>query len=193
MPVNLLPQDGEVLYYPDCIPAESCDQLFNELIQNIPWQQDAMEIYGRKVDFPRLTAWIGDDGRVYAYSGITNEPKPWTPALLQIKQIVEKLSGRTFNSALLNYYRSGNDSMGWHSDNEKELGVNPCIASVSLGQARKFSLKHKAVKGLIIHKVLSNGSLLLMQGETQHHWLHQVPKTKQLVDARINITFREIL
>lgn len=184
---NLLPFDGEVLFYADFLGNEYFELLKSE----INWKQEGMKMYGKEVLFPRLTAWYAEDGKTYKYSGLVNIPQEFTPNLLKIKEMVELKTGKKFNSALLNYYRNGQDSMGWHSDDEPELGKNPVIASVSLGAARKFQFKHKTMPKSLININLSPGSLLIMQGATQHHWLHQVPKIKD-AGERINITFRWI-
>jgi alkylated DNA repair dioxygenase AlkB len=141
---------------------------------------------------PRLSAWYGDAGAVYTYSGLRLEPLPWTPVLLEIKQATERLSGTRFNSVLLNLYRDGQDSMGWHSDDEPELGPEPVIASVSLGALRRFVFQHKKRRWRIALD-LEPGSVLLMAGATQHHWRHALPKTRRPVAPRINLTFRTIL
>jgi alkylated DNA repair dioxygenase AlkB len=169
--------------------------LFAErLDQDIDWRQDHIRLFGKTMPLPRLTAWHGDPGRVYSYSGIEMPPKPWTESLLSIKARVETAAGTQFNSVLLNKYRDGRDSMGWHSDDEPELGPSPVIASVSFGATRRFVLKHKYNKTLeTISMELTDGSLLLMQGTTQHFWQHQVPKTRRVVGQRINLTFRTIV
>ncbi len=141
---------------------------------------------------PRLTAWYGDEGKSYTYSGIEQHPDPWTPTLKLIKSKVEEILEVTFNTVLLNLYRDGKDSVSWHSDDELELGENPIIASVSFGAVRRFSLKHKISKDYKIDLDLPNGSLLLMKGETQHFWQHQIAKTSKSVQPRINLTFRMI-
>lgn len=185
---NLLPFDGEVLLYPQFFREDVFEQLVNE----VPWKQDKMKIYGKEVNFPRLTAWYGESDEVYVYSGVVNVPVKFSPLLGDIKQAAEQQCGYRFNTALLNYYRDGNDSMGWHSDDETELGGSPVIASVSFGASRIFQFKHKRHKNAKVSIALNNGDLLIMKGQTQHHWLHQVPKTSKAQGARINITFRYI-
>ncbi len=192
LPPPLQLPDADILFYPCLIDEQESDRLFTELIQTIGWRQDSITIYGRSIPQPRLTAWYGDPGKSYSYSGITMFPTPWTSTLLDLKASVEALSGVVFNSVLLNLYRNGNDSMGWHSDDEPELGQNPIIGSLSLGATRRFLLRHKHQKALKSKLDLTSGSLLLMQGTTQHYWQHQVPKTKRLVSPRINLTFRVI-
>lgn len=141
---------------------------------------------------PRLTAWYGEAGKAYSYSGITLHPLPWTPILRKIRERTETLAGVIFTGALLNLYRDGQDSMGWHRDNEKELGINPVIGSVSFGATREFRLRHHSDKKPVISTRLTHGSCLLMKGETQHYWEHQVAKTREITGTRINITFRVI-
>lgn len=185
--------DAEVLFYPCLFNAADCEQLFATLETEIAWRQDSATIFGRHHLLPRLTAWYGDLGKTYRYSGISMEPLPWTPTLRQIKLAIETVAEVEFNSVLLNFYRHGQDSMGWHSDDEPELGLNPVIGSVSLGGCRRFLLRHKGSKAVPkVELNLTNGSFLLMQGPTQHFWQHHVPKTKRPVDPRINLTFRVI-
>lgn len=185
--------DAEVLYFPHAFSSAESDGLLSDLISNIGWRQEKIKIYGREIPQPRLSAWYGDAGAIYTYSNITNHPLPWTEALRTIKQRCEELSKAQFNSVLLNYYRDGQDSMGWHQDNEPELGAQPMIASVSFGAMRRFQFRHKKRKDLeTINIDLEHGSLLLMRGTTQQFWKHQLPKTTQPIGARINLTFRFI-
>lgn len=190
---NLLPVDGEVYYFPSFFSQEDHDRLWISLQENIFWKQEPVVIMGKKIMQPRLTAWYGDEGKIYSYTGISMQPHVWTSDLLFIKERVEGTSEHTFNSALLNFYRDGNDSVGWHRDNEKSLGVNPVIASLSFGAERTFHLRHHRYKHLKQKKQLSPGSLLLMCGETQHHWLHSIQKEPKINTGRINITFRYIV
>ncbi|XGV99494.1 MAG: alpha-ketoglutarate-dependent dioxygenase AlkB [Leptolyngbya sp. BL-A-14] len=189
----LLPlPDAEIIFYPSFLDRQASDRLLTTLTQTIDWRQDWLTIYGRSLPQPRLTAWVGDPGKAYTYSGITMQPTPWTPTLLDLKAKVDAVSGVVFNSVLLNLYRDGNDSMGWHSDDEPELGHNPVIASLSLGGTRRFLLRHRLKKEWTHQLELITGSCLLMKGTTQHYWQHQVPKTKRPVLPRINLTFRVI-
>lgn len=190
---NILPFNGEALFYPQTFTAAESDTLMHSLVTNIAWKHEAILMFGKQVMQPRLTAWYGDSGKRYSYSGITMQPLQWTGELLRIKQTVENIAGIQFNSALLNYYRNGQDSMGWHRDDEKELGTNPVIASVSIGASRKFKLRYYSDKSITRSIQLTHGSLLLMRGETQHYWEHQLPKTSAEIGARINITFRVIV
>jgi len=188
---NFTITDGEYIYIPDFFNPKIASTYFEVLRQDIEWKQEEMMMYGKLIKFPRLTAWYGDDDKPYSFSGLKLCPQPWTDELLSIKSRIEPKSGVKFNSVLLNYYRDGNDSISWHTDAEKELGINPIIASVNFGAERKFQLKHR-VNGEKIDINLQHGSLLIMKGELQHHWLHQVPKTKLAVKERINLTFRVI-
>lgn len=190
--VNLLPFDGEVYFFPKFFEEKECRYFFERLQEEIQWKQESIRLFGREMLQPRLTAWYGDAGRSYSYSGITLQPRDWTTALLQIKSRIEAVAQVRFNSALLNLYRHGKDSMGWHRDNERSLGQNPVIGSVSFGETRTFRLRYYKPKDMIKTIQLNNGSFLLMKGATQHFWEHQVPKTTRKVNERINITFRII-
>jgi alkylated DNA repair dioxygenase AlkB len=184
-------ENGEYLFYQDFFSKKESDLYLQNLKENIDWKQESMNMYGKQVNFPRLTAWYGDNDKPYSFSGITLAPKVWTRELLEIKDKIEPLSKVQFNSVLLNRYRSGNDSISWHTDAEKELGINPVIASVNFGATRKFQLRHINTKEKLEIE-LTHGSLLIMQGELQHFWQHQVPKTSKVVNERINLTFRVI-
>lgn len=186
-------ENAEVLLYSHFFSEEESEALYKRLVNEIVWQQDTITLYGKSLNLPRLTAWYGEEGKIYSYSGISMKIHTWNGLLLGIKDSIEKESGAKFNGVLLNYYRSGNDSMGWHSDNEKELGTNPVIGSVSLGEKRRFRFRNKENKERKIEVLLTNGSFLLMKGETQHFWQHEVPKTKQAIGGRINLTFRYII
>jgi alkylated DNA repair dioxygenase AlkB len=179
---------GLLLYDPALLPPAEADTLFAHLRDTVPWKQQ-----GRPPRmFPRLTAWYADPGVSYSYSGVTHQAVPWTPELLTVKQRAESAAGTTWNSLLLNYYRDGRDSIGFHSDDEPELGTNPVIGSISLGAERRFVLKHPA-SGETLEFNLPHGSLLVMGGTSQHHWRHGVPKTRKPVGPRINLTFRRII
>ena len=186
-------QDGKLRLYPHLFSPEERKKFFTELKENVNWQQEEIKLYGTAIPLPRLTAWFGDEGKTYMYSGITVEPEPWTPTLLEIKSRIEKASNVTFNSVLLNHYRNERDSVSWHSDDEPELGKNPIIGSVSFGVVRTFQLKHKTDKSIKVPSIdLPDGSYLEMSGTTQHHWLHQIPKRTRKIGPRINLTFRII-
>lgn len=184
--------DAEIIYFPAFLSREEADSLFLELLQNIPWQQDEISVYGKKHLQPRLTALYGNEGKPYSYSNIKMQPHFWTLPLQKIKSLVENICETNFTTVLLNYYRDGKDGNGWHADNEKELGINPIIASLSLGAERNFQLKHNLDSSQKKNIILENGSLLLMKGTTQHFWKHQVPKTAKTIGSRINLTFRVI-
>lgn len=184
--------DADIAYYPSMFDAVGSDTLFKELLETIPWQQDEIRVYGKVHRQPRLTALYGNEGKPYSYSGITMQPLPWNVLLQDIKDKVEKIAGVSFSTVLLNLYRDGSDSNGWHADDEKELGRNPVIASVSFGAERYFHMKHRSDKNQKQKILLENGSLLIMKGPTQHHWLHQIPKTARPIEPRINLTFRII-
>lgn len=186
-------QDADIELYENFFSLETSNKLFNNLKKNIEWQQDQVTFYGKKIDVPRLTALYGNENDVYKYSGLTFYPKAWNEDLLFIKQHVEDVANLKFTSCLLNYYRDGNDSNDWHQDNEKELGINPTIASVSFGETRRFLLKHINNKDLKkVDIPLKHGSYLLMKGKTQHFWKHKIPKTSKKINSRINLTFRVI-
>ena len=179
-------------YRPNFFTREESAGLMQKLKANIQWKQETIQMYGKLLNAPRLTAWYGDNSKTYAFSGKKYDPYPWTPGLLFIKQRVDEAAGITFNSVLLNNYRNGNDSVAWHADDEPELGLNPVIASVSFGQARRFDVRHKQNHKLKYSVELENGSLLIMKGELQHRWEHQVPKSTRANRERINLTFRVI-
>lgn len=184
--------DGEVLFYPSLFDTAESERLFNELNTTTQWEQKEIRVPTGMVTLPRLVAWYGDSGKAYTYSGLTFQPHHWTPTIREIKQRVEDTSGIVFNSVLLNLYRSEQDSVGWHSDDEPELGEHPIIASVSFGATREFQFKHRSDAKLKRTVQLTPGSLLLMRGTTQQFWKHQLPKAKDPTEARINLTFRVI-
>jgi alkylated DNA repair dioxygenase AlkB len=184
--------DAEVILYRAFFPREQSNAFYDDLRCKANWKQEQIKFYGKLIDLPRLTAWYGDEGKSYTYSGITVAPDPWIPSLLVIKRAIEAVSGVVFNSVLLNFYRGERDSVAWHADDEPELGNNPVIGSVSFGGIRSFQFKHKRDKALRKKIELAHGSYLLMKGATQHHWLHQVPKETKPRTPRINLTFRVI-
>lgn len=184
--------DAEIIYYPQLFVKEQADTIYYELLKEIAWQQDNITVYGKTHPQPRLTALYGNDGKPYSYSNITMQPKPWNSLLQKIKYYIEASTECQFTTVLLNQYRDGKDSNGWHADNEKELGTNPIIASLSLGAERVFQLKHNTISEAKKNIILEHGSLLLMKGSTQHFWKHQIPKTTKPIGNRINLTFRSI-
>jgi len=188
--IKLLLPDSDIIYYPNFYSQDEASTLFKTLKTNTSWQQDDITVYGKSYPQPRLTAFYSIENMVYSYSDISMNTMPFTPTLLQIKNKIEEEINEKFNAVLLNLYRDGKDSVGWHSDDEKELGKNPIIASLTLGEERMFHLKHKNNKLLKSKFLLEHGSLLLMKGSTQHFWQHQIPKTKKVNKPRINLTFR---
>lgn len=190
---NLLPKDGILQYKESFYSPEESQILFDNLIKNIQWKEEKITIYGKELNIPRLTAWYGDPNKKYSYSGISMNPLIWTPELLKIKADVEEASQSKFNSVLLNLYRTGKDHVSWHSDNERELGKNPTIASISLGGIRNFKVKHKFDKTIsTISLPLNPGSLVVMKDQMQDRWVHCISKTSKEVLPRINLTFRYI-
>jgi alkylated DNA repair dioxygenase AlkB len=184
--------NADIEYYPNFFESNRANELLEKLKNEIPWQQDDITVFGKTYSQPRLTALFGNEGKPYAYSNIVMQPHPWNPLLQLIKDEIEEVSKANFTTVLLNLYRDGKDSNGWHADNEKELGQNPVIASLSLGAERSFHLRHNTIKEQKIKINLEHGSLLLMKGETQHFWKHQIPKTSKIIEPRINLTFRII-
>lgn len=184
--------DSEILYYPNFLSALNANTYLKSLREETPWRQDDITIFGKTYPQPRLTALYANNEKSYSYSNITMRPMLFTPQLLKLKGKVEEVAGTEFTTCLINRYRTGKDSNGWHADNEKELGENPIIASVSLGAERFFHLKHNTDPTLKYKLLLEHGSLLLMKGKTQHFWKHQIAKTAKQVDERINLTFRII-
>lgn len=185
-------RDAEIIMYNSFFGQTESNEIFAELYNTIDWRQEVTLLFGKQVTIPRLTAWYGDIGKSYTYSKIKMEPNLWTPTLINIKSKIETVAGTLFNSVLLNLYRNGKDSVAWHSDDEPELGKNPVIASVSLGATRRFMFRHKYQKELKFEIDLTHGSFLLMKGATQHFWQHQIPKTNNLIQPRINLTFRTV-
>ncbi len=185
--------DAEIYFYEDFFDERESKSLFDSLLLNVNWRQDKIKIFNKEVSIPRLSAWYGNAGLSYSYSGLKLEPNEWNEELLIIKEKIENHLGIQFNSVLINLYRNQNDSMGWHCDNEKELGLEPKIASISLGSNRMFHLKHKTHKQLKLKVPLNNGSLLMMEGKMQQNWLHAIPKANHEIGPRINLTFRTII
>lgn len=184
--------DAELDYLPGWVDAGLADNWLHALVEQTPWQQPELFIHGRYHRTPRLTAWYGDPAARYRYSGRIHEPLPWTPLLDEIRQRVAQDVGQPLNAVLLNYYRDGQDSMGWHSDAEPELGRDPLIASLNLGGSRRFDLRRVGSTRIEHSLTLEHASLLVMHGPTQHHWQHQVAKTRQACAPRLNLTFRLI-
>ena len=189
---NLLPYDGTVNYYKDVFKDEHSTNYIQILLENIQWRNDQAFLFGRHHVLKRKAAWYGDKFFEYKYAGTVKTALQWTPELLEIKTCVERLTGHSYNSCLLNLYESGSEGMSWHSDNEKTMEEGSAIASVSFGAARTFYFKHKTDQ-IKVQVNLENGSILLMLGSTQKHWLHSLPKSKKVLDLRINLTFRTFI
>ncbi|MDL5514889.1 alpha-ketoglutarate-dependent dioxygenase AlkB [Arenibacter sp. M-2] len=188
---NLLPFDGEAHYYGSVMNIKRAQQYFDKLLKNIQWQNDKAIIFGKLIITKRKVAWYGDNPFEYTYSKTTKSALPWTQELLELKEIIENITGEKFNSCLLNLYHNGDEGMAWHSDSEKDLKKDGAIGSLSFGAERKFLFKHKETKQRVaIH--LEKGSLLVMKGKTQTNWLHRLPPTKKVKSPRINLTFRTI-
>ena len=186
--------DGELIYIPGFLPPAQADTLFQQLYEGIEWRQDQIRLFGKQHAIPRLQAFQGEPGLHYRYSNLTLQSAPWHPAIAALLPTLNTYHPAGFNCTLLNLYRDGQDAMGWHSDDEPELGPDPIIASLSLGEARRFLLRHRTNK--LLDKVelkLGHGDLLIMAGSTQHHWHHSVPRSKPIQSPRINLTFRHIL
>lgn len=188
---NYLPQDGTVHYHGAICSADEAHRFYEKLLNTIEWKNDEAIIFGKRIITKRKVAWYAAEPFEYTYSKVTKQALLWTPELLEIKKLAEEHSGETYNSCLLNLYHNGSEGMAWHSDGEKDLKKNGTIASMSFGAERKFAFKHKQTKEVVnIH--LENGSLLVMKGITQTHWLHRLPPTKNVHTPRINLTFRTI-
>lgn len=185
-------RDGELGWCPRFTPPGRTAGLFSQLLAILCWRQEYLRLFGRTLPQPRLSAWYGDPGSRYHYSGLQLEPLPWNPVLLELRQQLHTILGQDFNSVLANLYRDGRDSMGWHSDDEPELGPEPVIASLSLGATRRFDLRHKR-SGERYRLHPEDGSLLVMAGSLQQHWQHRIAKTRRPVGPRINLTFRRII
>ena len=184
--------DAKIRYYKKFLSEQESNYFFDTFLSKIPWQQDEVRVFGKIFDQPRLTSLHSKTMNSYSYAGLTLQPKPMTSELLDLLKMVEGVCNNEFNCVLLNLYRDGSDSNGWHADNEKELGVHPQIASISFGSNRFFHFKHRSIKSENYKIKLYHGSLLLMEGPMQEYWLHQIPKTKKPLSPRINLTFRKI-
>lgn len=188
---NLLPCDGVVNYHGPILSVQDADRYFAALLADVPWKSDEVVIFGKRIQTARQVAWFGDSDFSYTYSGIARHAIAWNAAMRELKQLVERISGATYNSCLVNLYHEGSEGMSWHSDDEKELEHDAPIASLSLGAERKFAFKHKRTSAAT-SLLLEHGSLLMMRGSTQTHWLHSLPKSKKVTAPRINLTFRTI-
>ncbi|RJG14066.1 alpha-ketoglutarate-dependent dioxygenase AlkB [Pseudomonas cavernicola] len=184
--------NAELRFIPDWLDVATADRWLAGLLAETPWRQPQVFLHGRYHPVPRLLAWYGDAEAGYRYSGLIHQPLPWTPLLAEIRLQVQAAVGQRLNGVLLNYYRDGQDSMGWHSDDEPELGANPLIASLNLGGTRRFDLRRNGQTRIEHSLELGHGSLLVMAGATQHYWQHQVAKTRKACAPRLNLTFRLI-
>lgn len=184
--------NAEIIYLPNFLTKKEACFYFETIKKDTKWQHDNITVFGKTYKQPRLTALFGETNQPYSYSNIVMHPKPFTSTLKSIKTKVEAESKTNFNTLLINLYRDGKDSNGWHADNETELGKNPVIASLSLGESRPFHFKHRKIKSERHKLILEHGSLLIMKGEMQHFWLHQIAKTKKKIKPRINLTFRTL-
>lgn len=190
--INLLDRDGIVNYYGKIMTSFDANRYFELLLNNILWKNDKTIVFGKAIVTKRKVAWYGDSDYSYTYSNSTKQALAWTKELLGLKHMIENVTGSNFNSCLLNLYHNGNEGIAWHSDDEESLGRNNNIASLSLGAERKFLFKHKLTKQ-IVSILLEHGSLLIMKGSTQTNWLHSLPKSKRILQPRINLTFRSII
>ncbi|WP_288982289.1 alpha-ketoglutarate-dependent dioxygenase AlkB [uncultured Flavobacterium sp.] len=199
--LNLFPKEKIILplpeavfeFYPNFFSKEEADIIFEKLTNETPWKHEEITIFGKKILQPRLTCLFGNEGKPYSYSGLTMQPQPWNSTIMDIKNEIEVLCNENFTTVLANLYRNEKDSNGWHADNERELGRNPIIASVSFGEERQFQLKHISDNTIKLSLHLNHGSLLLMKEGSQIHYKHQIPKASQTKNSRINLTFRTIL
>lgn len=192
-PTTLALPGADVTLDPDWLRSDDADALFAGLLADVRWEVHRIRLFGREVDSPRLSCWIGDPDAAYAYSGLRLQPRPWPPALQRVRDRLQCELGTEFNSVLANLYRDGRDRMGWHSDDERELGPQPLIASLSLGTCRRFVLRHRREVSSRLAIDLPHGSLLVMRGDTQRHYRHALPATAKPVGPRINLTFRRIV
>lgn len=188
---ELLSGDGSAILYPEFLESTYADDLLHHIIRDNQWEQQTLLMYGKFVEEPRLSTWHSD-GQIYSYSGRPRHPQPWTPELISLREKCEQHTNHTFNGVLVNFYRDGNDHLGWHSDDELVNGPEPLIASLSLGTERRFDMRHRE-SGEVVSTMLSHGSLLVMSGLSQRCWEHRVPKMSRLVDPRVNLTFRRLL
>ena len=190
-PINIIHQDGIALYHEKVISGEQIKPLYDELLNNINWENERVVMFGKEIITKRKVAFYSDPSIAYTYSSRTKIGLPWNETLITLKNIVASITNEKYNACLLNLYHNGEEAMGWHCDNEKEIVTNSSIASLSIGATRKFSFKHKVTKETISIQ-LENGSLLEMKGTIQSHWLHALPKSKKITESRINLTFRQM-
>lgn len=190
--IQILDNDGNLFLEHKFLSNEEASSILHELILELEWSQEYIQMYGKTIRSPRLISWVGDKDAIYTYSGTVHQPREWHQRLAELRNRLMEYTNHSFNSVLCNWYKDGTDSMGWHSDNEPELGNNPYLASLSLGQTRIFKIRHK--KTGATHAIeLENGSLITMSGKLQQYWQHCIPKTHKQVNSRINLTFRNIM
>jgi alkylated DNA repair dioxygenase AlkB len=189
---EILPADGSAILYTSFLGTADADAYLCDLTRTIPWEQPELTMFGKKVVEPRFSAWHSDGGRTYTYSGITRVSHPFSSELNELRRQCEQITSHTFNGVLANLYREGSDYLGWHSDDEKVNGPNPIIASISFGSERRFDMKHRET-GEVISTWLPHGSLLVMSGKSQSHWLHRIAKSTKITDPRVNLTFRHLI
>lgn len=189
----MIPNKPAITYIAGFLEPAEASEMQSRLGTEIGWEQHRIRLFGREVHCPRLSAWHGDPGAAYGYSGVRYDPAAWTPTLSQLRTLVETAAGNSFNSVLLNLYRDGSDTMGWHADDERELGPRPVIASLSLGEPRKFRFRHREDHGTTYDIWLGHGSLLIMHGSVQSAWHHALPRSKRVRGERMNLTFRRVL
>lgn len=185
--------DADLRYFPRWVDTDLADEWLSDLSVQTPWSQPQIKLYGRSIAVPRLVAWYGDADAHYRYSGFTHEPLAWTPLLADIRLRLQQQVGQHLNGVLLNYYRDGQDAMGWHSDDERELGQQPLVVSLNLGATRRFDFRRKGTSRIEYSISLEHGSLLVMSGLTQHYWQHQIARTRKVCAPRLNLTFRQII
>ena len=188
---EILPYDGSAVLHPWVLGAMSGENLRDTLIDEVPWRHNTIRVFGVDHAEPRLVSWHGDPGAVYSYSGVDLVVNPWTPTLSELRTVCERIAGVAFNSVLVNLYRDGNDKVGWHADDEPELGPEPVIASLSLGATRRFRFRHRDT-GASVAVELESGSLVVMSGLSQKCWVHEVPRQRRVAAPRINLTFRRV-
>jgi alkylated DNA repair dioxygenase AlkB len=191
-PREVLPSDGSAVLHESFLEPAEADEMLATLLTEVPWQHHAITLFGKEVPEPRMSAWIADPGVSYLYSGRRRDPEPWTDTLAGLRDRAGEIAGSRFNSVLANLYRDGTDSMGWHADDEPELGTEPVIASVSLGAERRFDFRHN-LTGETVSAILPHGSLLVMSGASQHSWKHRIAKATRVLQPRLNLTFRNVL
>lgn len=190
--IAVLANDGNLFLDHNFLGADEATSILQQLVQELTWSRESIRIYGKTIRSPRLVSWVGDKEAIYTYSGIEHHPLRWHPLLTELRTRLEKFTGQPFNSVLCNWYRDGSDSLGWHADKEPELGSDPYLVSLSLGDTRTFKIRHRKT-GETHRMELNNGSLITMSGKLQQYWRHSIPKTRKPVKTRVNLSFRKII